>query len=450
MTASASAPRVVVVGGGFAGFYALRRLAKLLPPGTAELVLVTPDDYLLYSPLLPEVATGVVDARHIAVSLRRTLPSVRLLLGRVQRVDLDARRLTLLPRQESAEPDELTYDRLVLVPGSVTRQFDTPGVGEHARGLKTLVEALFLRDHLLELVDLADAAPDTPDGARLRRELLTVVAVGAGYTGIEFVAQTQRWLRAIEGRWDRTRADDVRWLLVDQAPTVLPELGDRLGQHALRLLRSRGVEVRLGVTVTSADDRSVELSDGDTVRTRTLVWGAGVAASPLVASLGLPTRKGRLVVEPDLRVPGHDHVWAAGDAAAVPDLTKKGDPRPDTPSTAQHAQRQGGALGRNVAASLGIGTARPYRHRDLGLVADLGGADAVAKPFGLPVAGPLAKVITRGYHLYALPSTGNRVRVAADWLWQSLLPPEDTQLSVVPAEDARLSTAQATSIYATG
>lgn len=446
-------PRVVVVGGGFAGFYALRYLQRHLTPEQAELVLVNPTDYLLYSPLLPEVATGVIEARHIAVSLRRALPRVRLVLGRVTAADLTGKTVTVtsVPASGPTEVHQESFDRLVLVPGSVTRQFDIPGVAEHARGLKTLVEAVYLRDHLMHQLDAADAEPDTEEGRARRRERLTVVAVGAGYTGTEFVAQTQRWLRTIERRWGRTGAQDINWILVDVAPAVLPELGPQLGKLALDLLHERGVDVRLGVSVAAADDRSVALTDGSVIATRTLVWGAGVAASPLIAGLGLPTTKGRLVVDADLSVPGVPDVWAAGDAAAVPDLATAlpAATPPPTPPTAQHAQRQGTALGRNIAASLGVGTAKPYRHRDLGLVADLGGRDAVAKPLGVPLTGPLAKFVTRAYHLYALPAMANRVRVAADWLWQAVLPPESTQLDVIRPEDAQLASAQQTGLYGT-
>jgi NADH:ubiquinone reductase (H+-translocating) len=446
-----SVPRVVVVGGGFAGFYALRYLQRHLSPEQAELVLVNPTDYLLYSPLLPEVATGVIEARHIAVSLRRALPRVRLVLGRVTAADLAGRTVTVTstPAHGPSEVHTEPFDRLVLVPGSVTRELDIPGVAEHARGLKTLVEAVYLRDHLMHQLDAADAEPDTEEGRARRQERLTVVAVGAGYTGTEFVAQTQRWLRTIERRWSRTGAEDIRWILVDIAPAVLPELGPELGRLALDLLQERGVDVRLQVSVESVDAHTVRLTDGSVIATRTLVWGAGVAASPLVASLGLPTRKGRLVVDADLSVPGVPDVWAAGDAAAVPDLAAAlpAATPPPTPPTAQHAQRQGTALGRNVAASLGVGTARPYRHRDLGLVADLGGRDAVAKPLGVPLTGPLAKSVTRAYHLYALPAMANRVRVATDWLWQAVLPPESTQLDAIRPEDARLAAAQGTGLY---
>jgi NADH dehydrogenase len=437
-------PRVVVVGGGFAGLYALRRLQRVLRD-RAELVLVNPTDYLLYSPLLPEVATGVVEARHIAISLRRLLPRVRLVLGRAEDVDLEARTVTVVQgRDDEISTTTLAWDRLALAPGSVTRQFPIPGVPEHGRGLKTLVEAVFLRDHLLEQLDLADAAPDTAAGREERAERLTVVAVGAGYTGTELVAQTQRWLRKIENRWSRTLARDVRWVLVDLAPSVLPELGPELGARALELLHRRGVDVRLRTSVASVDGHAVRLTDGTTVAARTLLWGAGVVPNPLIERLGLPTSRGRLVVEPDLSVPAAQHVWAAGDAAAVPDLASEtgSDSHPVTPPTAQHAQRQGTVMGRNVAASLGAGQPKAYRHKDLGLVADLGGWDAVAKPLGVPLTGPLAKAVTRGYHLYALPSTPNRVRVATDWLFQTVLPPESTQLNVVRPEDARIATAQ--------
>jgi NADH dehydrogenase len=441
--------QVVVVGGGFAGFHALRYLHRHLPPERADLVLVSPTDYLLYSPLLPEVATGVVEARHIAVSLRRALPRVRLLLGRVTRVDTAGATVTVEPAARGSArpgPGPLHWDRLALAPGSVTREIPVPGLREHGRALKTLVEAIALRDHLLEQLDLADAEPDTPAGRSERAALLTVVAVGAGYTGTELVAQTQRWLRTIERRWGRTRAEDVRWVLVDAAPAVLPELGPDLSRRTLALLRRRGVDVRLGVSVVDVDEDTVRLTDGTTVSTRTLVWGAGVVANPLVGTLGLPTHRGRLVVAPDLSVPGVPGMWAAGDAAAVPDLAARvvDDAVPDTPPTAQHAQRQGTAMGRNIAASLGVGRAAPYRHSDLGLVADLGGWDAVARPLGVPLTGPPAKLVTRAYHLYALPAMSNRIRVATDWLWQTVLPPDSTQLSVIRPEDARIAVAQGT------
>ncbi|OZE39633.1 pyridine nucleotide-disulfide oxidoreductase [Rhodococcus sp. 05-2254-6] len=434
--------RVVVVGGGFGGFNALQRLTKLLGPDRAVLTLVAPTDYLLYSPLLPEVATGVLDPRDIAVSTRQALPRVKLVLGHVTTVDFDARELTVIgPDGDST----LEWDKLILAPGSVTKQFDIPGVDEHAYGLKTLSEAVYIRNHVLAQLDAADALPDTPEGRSERAERLTVVAVGAGYTGTEFVAQMQNWVKGIASRWASVDPDEVRWVLVDVADAVLPELGARLGKEALAVLAERGVDVRLGVSVASATATSVTLTDDEVIPSRTLVWGAGVAASPLIARLGLPTAGGRLVVGADMTVPGVEDVWAIGDAAAVPDLAA--DPSKPTPPTAQHAQRQGVAVARNVAASLGVGQARPYKHTDLGLVADLGGFDGVAKPLGIPLTGPVAKFVARGYHLYALPTVSARVRVATDWLYSSVLPTRVVNLAQVRSEDALIKKAQAIDLY---
>lgn len=446
-TGPGALPHVVVVGGGFAGFYAAKRLARLVR-GIARVTLVSPTDYLLYSPLLPEVGTGVLDPRDIAVPLRQALPGVRLIIGRVTAVDFDRRTVRVVPRDSDAET--LSWDRLVLAPGSVTREFDIPGIPEHAHGMKTLREATYLRNHLLAQLDRADALPDDPAGRRERAERLTVVAVGAGYTGSEFVAQSQYWIRKVASRWSTIDPDEIRWLLVDLAPQVLPELGPRLGRAALRVLRRRGVEVRLGLSIASAGETSVTLTDGTVVPTRTLIWSAGVAPSPLIATLGLPTSRGRLVADADLSVPGVPGVWAAGDAAAIPDLAagrSDDGSLPVTAPTAQHAQRQGVVAARNVAASLGAGHRKRYRHRDLGLVADFGGTASVARPLGIPLTGPIAKIVTRGYHLYVLPTLQARIRVATDWLYASLLPARVVQLDNVRREDALIGTAQSTGIY---
>lgn len=453
---------MVVVGGGFAGFHALHALQKLLPADAAELVLVNPTDYLLYSPLLPDVTAGLLEPRHIAVSFRQRLPRTRLVLGRATDIDVEGRTVRVDLLEDGAQVSRtvhLDWDRLVLVPGSVTRQFDIPGVAERAHGVKTLVEARYLRDHLLTQMDRADVLPDTPEGRAEKEQRLTVVAVGAGYTGTEIVAQLQHQLAAVGSRWERVTPADVRFVLIDLAPSVLPELGPQLGDIALGALRRRGVDVRLGVTVKEARDTEIDLTDGTTVPSRTLIWGAGVTASPLVTRVGTELQRGRLVVDACLRVPGAPGVYAAGDAAAVPDLVVAGQrarkgqgdgPAPVTPPTAQHAQRHGHALGRNVAADLGFGRARPYRHRDLGLVADLGGWDAVAKPLGIRLHGPLAKAVARGYHLYALPAATNRVRVAVDWLLAAALPAQDVQIGAIPSEAALVATAQQTERYLAG
>ena len=432
-------PRVLVVGSGFAGFHCMRRLEKHLPPDAAELLLVSAADYLLYSPLLPNVAAGVVEPRHIAVGLHAALRRARVLVGHVVAVDIPGRTATL--RRPDGTDRELAWDRLVLAPGGVTRTFNIPGVAEHALGLKTLAEAAYLRDHVLRELDNADAADDPAH----RRACCTFVVVGAGYSGTETAAQMQLITTRAAAEYPRLRPQDIRWVLVDLADRVLPELSQRMADEAMEVLRRRGVEVRLGTTVEEATEGKVRLSDGDTIETHTLVWCTGVTPSPLIKTLGLPTERGRLRVGADLKVPGADGVFAFGDAAAVPDLTQPGKL---TGQTAQHAQRQGKVAARNVAASLGYGKAVDYRHRDLGFAVDLGGFDAVASPFGVSLGGLPGLVATRGYHLLALPGNGNRIRVSLDWLLDWAMPPQVAQLGFLRDEQVTMAAVEQTGIYA--
>jgi NADH dehydrogenase len=328
------------------------------------------------------------------------------------------------------------WDRLALTTGSVTRTLPTPGVDAHALGLKTLVEAQYVHDHVLRQLELADSTDDPAE----RRARLTFLVVGAGYTGTETAAQLQHMTANQLDRFPRLSAGELRWILVDLAPAILPELGPRLGRAAMHLIRARGMEVRLGTTVTAMDDRSVTLSDGSTVDARTVVWTVGVTPPELVRRLGLPVHRGRLVVDEHLRL--RDGVWAAGDSAAARDPFSATDA--DYPPTAQHAQRQGVVIGRNIAADLGHGAPRAFRHRDLGLVADLGRTAAVARPLGLSLTGLPAKIVTKAYHLYALPAAGNRLRVAADWVLNLVSRPIAAQLGLVDHAAGRLAAAEAT------
>jgi NADH:ubiquinone reductase (H+-translocating) len=438
-TTPSGRPRVLVVGSGFAGFHCMRRLEKHLPPDAADLLLASSADYLLYSPLLPNVAAGVVEPRHIAVGLHATLDRAKVLLGHVVAIDVEGHTATL--RRLDGSEHELAWDRLVLAPGGITRTFNIPGVAEHGLGLKTLAEAAYLRDHVLRELDAADAADDPSR----RRACCTFVVVGAGYSGTETAAQMQLVSMRAAAEYPRLRPEDIRWVLVDLAPRVLPELGRRLGEEAMAVLRRRGVEVRLGTTVEEATADGVRLSDGETIPTHTLVWCTGVAPSPLIETLGLPTERGRLKVGANLQVPDHPDVFAFGDAAAVPDLTQPGKL---TGQTAQHAQRQGKTAARNVAASLGFGKAVDYRHRDLGFAVDLGGFDAVASPFGVSLGGLPGLVATRGYHLLSLPATGNRIRVSVDWLLDWAIRPQVAQLGFLREDQATMAAAEHTGIYA--
>jgi NADH:ubiquinone reductase (H+-translocating) len=418
--------RVVVVGAGFAGFHAAKTLCRLLGD-TAEVVLVNPTDYFLYVPLLPEVAAGIVDPRRIAVSLPGALPDVRLVTGTVRSVDPAGK--TVGYRDPDGRDQQLSYDHLLLASGSVNKLLPIPGVVEHAHGFRNLAEAVYLRDHLVRQVELADSADDEAE----RAARLTFVVVGAGYTGTEVAAQGVLATRALLRKHPRLAGHRARWLLLDTAPRVLPGLSERLSRTAARTLARRGVEVLTGTSVQEAMADGVRLSDGREVPTRSLVWCVGVRPDPLVETLGLPTRKGRLVVEPDLSVPGQPGFWACGDAAAVPDLVVKGEL---TAMTAQHAQRQGVRAARNIAAALGHGRRKPYKHRNLGFVVDLGGFDSAADPLGVPLGGFPAKAVTRGYHLSVMP--GNRIRTAIDWAEHAVLGPQTQRLDLVTPDEVPL------------
>ncbi|MBT2508936.1 NAD(P)/FAD-dependent oxidoreductase [Streptomyces sp. ISL-98] len=426
-------PRIVIVGAGFAGHQAARTLSRQIRQlrDPAEIVLLNPTDYFLYLPLLPQVAAGILEPRRVTVSLPGTLPHVRLVLGEADRVDLEAR--TVHYTDPEGDTGELTYDRLVLAVGSVNKLLPVPGVAEHAHGFRSLPEALYLRDHVTRQIELAAATGDPAECAAR----CTFVVVGAGYTGTEVAAHGKMFTDALvrkQRAWQHSR-HTPRWLLLDIAPRVLPELDRRLSKTADRVLRERGVDVRTETSVKEATPAGVLLDDGEFVDTRTLIWCVGVRPDPLVSGLGLPVERGRLVVDPQLNVPGHPEVFACGDAAAVPDLTRPGE---YTPMTAQHAARQGKVAGRNVAASLGHGMRRTYSHNDLGFAVDLGGVQAAANPLGVPLSGPLAGAVTRGYHLAAMP--GNRVRVAADWLLDAVLPRQAVQLGLVRSWSVPLDT----------
>ncbi|MEV3905590.1 NAD(P)/FAD-dependent oxidoreductase [Mycobacterium sp. NPDC050551] len=433
---------VVIVGSGFTGFECARQLTKILrkhhassdEPGatSVDITIISPVDYMLYTPLLPDVAGGLVDARFVTIPLANALRGVKAVRGRVDSVDFDGRTVTFTdPEQRSRS---MSYDRLVLTPGSVTKLFDVPGLAEHARGLKSTAEALYLRDHVLEQLELA-GNDDDPAKAAARR---TVVVVGASYSGTELAVQ----LRALADAAADSMGFDprsVRFVLLDLAEQVMPEVGEKLGAAAMRVLRGRGIDVRLGISLKEVHADHVVLTDDSRIDTHTVAWVTGVTGAPLIEHLGLPTEKGRLKVQADLQVPGHPDVFAGGDAAAVPDLTQPGK---ITPPTAQHATRQGKVLGRNVAASLGVGTAKQYKHRNMGLVVDLGPRYAVANPLNVRLSGFPAKVVTRAYHLYAIPRLVNRWAVSLAYLTDVFFARSVVSIGLSSADDAQFSASE--------
>ncbi|MHC3428497.1 NAD(P)/FAD-dependent oxidoreductase [Streptomyces sp. DT18] len=412
-----SPPRVLVIGAGFVGVECLHRLERTLRPEEAEPVLVSPEDYQLYLPLLPHVAAGLLTPQSIAVSLRRRLRRTRYAPGIAVGVDHERRHVTV--RTPEGHERALRYDILLLAAGSTTRPLGIPGVREHALGIpgvrkhalgmKTLAQAAYLRDHVIGQLDAAAVATDPAE----RAERLRFLVVGGGYAGTETAASLQLLTSAAVRRFPRLDPAELSWHLVDIAPRLLPEIGERLGDDALRALRARGIEISLGTSVARLTPRSVELTDGRVLPTRTLVWTAGVAASPLMTTVETELARGRLVTTAEMAVPGAPGVFAVGDAAAVPDLAKGGDAV--TPPTAQHSQRQGKAVAYNIAARLRGTGPRPYYHRDLGLVVDLGDKYAVSGPLGIGLTGLPAQAVARGYHLAALPTLTARARVLVNW-----------------------------------
>ncbi|MET8175469.1 NAD(P)/FAD-dependent oxidoreductase [Streptomyces clavifer] len=406
-------PRILVVGAGFAGVECVRRLERSLAPGEADIALVTPFSYQLYLPLLPQVASGVLTPQSVAVSLRRSRRHrTRIVPGGAIGVDTKAKICVI--RKITDEIVNEPYDHLVLAAGSVTRTFDIPGLVENAQGMKTLAEAAYIRDHVISQLDLADASQDEAE----RESRLQFVVVGGGYAGTETAACLQRLTANAVRHYPRLDPKLIKWHLIDIAPKLMPELGDKLGVTAMEILRKRGIEVSLGVSVAEAAPDKVTFTDGRVLPCRTLIWTAGVAASPLVATLGTETVRGRLAVTPEMQVPGADGVFALGDSAAVPDLAK-GDGA-ICPPTAQHAMRQGRVLADNLIASLRGRPLQQYVHKDLGLVVDLGGRDAVSKPLGIELKGVPAQVVARGYHWTGLRTNVAKTRVLTNWLLNAI------------------------------
>lgn len=399
---------IVIAGGGFGGFSAARTLERLLPAHSARITLVNDVNFLLFTPLLPGAAAGTLEPRHVVVPLREQLPQTDLWLGRVAGADPERARLVV--DSLDGRRHELRYDQLIVALGSISRTQPVPGLVEHAIGFKTLADAIALRNRAIEMLEIAETIPD----AQGRAEYLTFVFVGAGYAGLEGVAELQGFMGDVIDRYPRCRVQGMRWVLLEARERVMPEVAPSLAAFAQRELRGRGVEIRTGTTLARVGDGSVRLRDGETIATRTVVWTAGVRPAPVVARLGLELGEGgRIAVDRTMRATGRQNVWAVGDAAAVPDPARRGQ---ICPPTAQHAIRQGRRAARNVAAELGSGgSVRPFAYRTLGVFVDLGRHQAVASTAGLRWRGFPAWFLARTYHLANMPGTMRKLRLLVDW-----------------------------------
>jgi NADH dehydrogenase len=409
MTAVHHPVRILIVGGGYVGMYTALGLQKKLSRGAADITVVDPQSNMTYQPFLPEAAAGSVEPRHVVVPLRKVLRKCNVITGAITNIKHAQQQVTIQPQK--GEQYVLSYDLLVVCPGSISRILPIPGLAESGIGFKTIGEAIYLRNHVLSRLDLAASTNDPVQ----RRRALTFVFVGGGYAGVEAMAELEdmaryalRYVRSIDAR-------EMRWLLVEAAGRIMPEVSVRLSAYTVDRLVERNIDVRLNTMLQSATDGHVVLSDGDEFDSDTLVWTAGVKANPVLESTDLPRDdKGRLPCAANLTVKGVSGVFAAGDCAAVPDLTSD-DPNAICGPSAQHAVRQAKVLAENVVATVRGGALRDYRHKYVGSVASLGLYRGVAELYGVKVRGPLAWFLHRTYHVSRMPTLNRKVRVIADW-----------------------------------
>jgi NADH dehydrogenase len=424
---SASAnQRILILGGGFAGACTARQLEKRLTgvPGV-EIVLIARENFVLFTPMLHEVAGSDVSVTDVVQPLRKMLRRTRLLVVEIEAIDLVHKQVRL------RHPDlggvfEMSYDQLVLALGAVTNFYRTPGAQEYALTMKTLGDAIRLRNRVIELLDVADNLPDAAE----RRTMLTAVVAGGGFAGVETVGAINDLLRESIKFYPGLKEEMIRLVLVEAGDAILPELSESLGRYAQEQLRWRGVEVRLKTKVTGYDGRVVSLDDTTKITTHMLVWTAGITPSPLLSSLPCRTERGHVLVDEHMRAPGWSDVWALGDCALVPDLTNPGK---FCPPTAQHATRQATVLADNIVAALRGCPLRPFRFKIIGLLATVGRRTGVAEILGVRFSGLVAWFLWRGIYLAKLPGLGNKVRVAIDWMLDLILSKDIVQLPTLPA-----------------
>lgn len=422
--------RILIVGGGYVGLYTALRLQRQLKPelgrGDVEIVVVSPDPYMTYQPFLPEAAAGSISPRHVVVPLRRVLDQCKVVIGEATAID-HAKRVatltTLANEEEGTESEQLAYDELVLAPGSVSRTLPIPGLADYAIGFKTVEEAIGLRNHVIEQMDIASSTRDPA----IRDAALTFVFVGGGYAGVEALGELEDMARYTARYYHNVQPEDMKWILVEASDRILPEVGEEMGRYTVTELRRRNIDVRLHTRLESCADRVAVLSDGARFPTRTVVWTAGVKPHPVLAATDLPlNERGRLKCTPELTVEGVAHAWAAGDAAAVPDVTAE--PGRETAPNAQHAVRQARVLGDNITRSLRGEPLQTYSHKYVGSVASLGLHKGVAHVYGRKLKGYPAWFMHRVYHLSRVPTFNRKARVLAEWTLSGLFKREIVSL----------------------
>ena len=410
---------VLIIGGGFGGAFAARELERRLRHRPERVLLVAPDNFLLFSPLLPEAASGTIEPRHAVIPLREFLHRTELVVGTIEALDIDARTAELVVA--SGDRTSIAFRTCVIAPGSTPVVFPIPGLVDHAVAFRDLADAIWLRNNVLAQLESANAEPD----ATRRRALLTFTFIGGGYAGVEALTELESLARDALRMYPQLRAGDMRWVLIEAQPTLLPGISPPLARYTEKSMRKRGIEVYTETQLASCVDSVVTLNRSDIApyRSQTIVWTAGQRPSPFVAQLGLPLdERGRVVVDEYL-APGVTNIYVVGDAASVPD--------PDgdrSPPTAQHALRQGRIAAINAAADLGIGERRPFRYRNRGLAVTMGRWRGTAQVKKLRFTGPIAWWMGRGYHLLMIPGLSRKARVVTDWTLSLAFPRDVAQL----------------------
>src|SRR6476646_2478495 len=421
-------PRILVVGGGYVGLYAARRILKKMRYGEATVTVVDPRSYMTYQPFLPEAAAGSISPRHVVVPLRRVVRGAEVLTGRVTTIDQDRKVATISPLV--GEAYELPFDYLVIAMGAVSRTFPIPGLAEQGIGMKGIEESIGLRNHVLEQLDKADS----PTDEEIRRKALTFVFVGGGFAGAETIGEVEDMARDAAKYYPNVKREDMRFILVDAADKILPEVGPQLGQWGLEHLQERGIEVYLSTSMTSCVDKHVVLANGLEVDASTIVWTAGVKPNPALTRFGLPLGpRGHVDTAATLQVQGTDYIWAAGDNAQIPDLAAGEGAW--CPPNAQHALRQAKVLGDNVISGMRGFPQQDYKHANKGAVAGLGLHKGVAMivvgKMKSKLKGRLAWYMHRGYHGMAMPTWNRKIRIFADWTLAMFLKREVVSLGAM-------------------
>jgi NADH dehydrogenase len=407
--------------------YTALGLQKQLRLKEASVTVVDPQPHMTYQPFLPEAAAGSIDPRSVVVPLRRTLRRCHVVTARVKKIE-HARKMVTVEAIDG-HIEEIGYDVLVVALGSVARLLPIPGLAERGISFKTIGEAIYLRNHVLSRMDLASSTLDPA----LRKRLLTFTFVGGGFAGIESLAELEDMARDATRYYENIEADDMRWVLVEAAGRVLPEVRESLGVWTVEQLEKRGIEIFLSTTAKTFEHGHVVLSDGTEFDSDTIVWNAGVKANPVLGTSDLPLdRRGRVICTASMQVEGLAGVWAAGDCAAVPDLSRTAeDPNATCAPNAQHAVRQSRQLSKNIVASIRGNKPKDYFHKNVGSVASLGIRKGVADTYNVKVKGYPAWLMHRAYHVSRMPTFNRKVRIQLDWLVAALFRREVVSLGQI-------------------